>query len=94
MLRVRDRHPGRAKATSSRLNIAQRTATDGINVAAAGTTIALNLALHNGDLGIEAVHGVRDGGGNRASGNGNSAQCVGVSCARGHGSPNASAISS
>ncbi len=65
------------------LNIAQRNATDGINVAAAGTVISLNLAVHNGDLGIEAVQGVRDLGGNRASGNGNSAQCVGVSC-RGH----------
>jgi hypothetical protein len=65
------------------LNLALRNATDGINVAAPGTTIALNLALRNGDLGIEAVGGVRDGGGNRASGNGNSAQCVGVVC-RGH----------
>ena len=34
-----------------------------------------------------------DGGGNRASGNGNSAQCVGVSC-REPASPNASAINS
>jgi hypothetical protein len=63
-------------------NIASRSATDGINVAAAGTTIALNLAIRNADLGIEAVPGVRDGGGNRASGNGNPAQCVGVSCRR------------
>ncbi len=64
------------------LNLVDRNATDGINIAAAGTTVALNLATRNGDLGIEAVKGVRDGGGNRASGNGNSAQCLGVGCRR------------
>ncbi|HEX6025707.1 MAG TPA: right-handed parallel beta-helix repeat-containing protein [Solirubrobacter sp.] len=64
------------------LNAVHRNATDGINVAAPGTTVALNLATRNGDLGIEAVKGVRDGGGNRASRNGNSAQCLGVRCAR------------
>jgi hypothetical protein len=37
-------------------------------------------ANDNGDLGIEAVAGVNDGGGNRASGNGNPAQCTGVAC--------------
>ena len=35
------------------------------------------MANDNGDLGIEAVSGVTDGGGNRARGNGNPAQCVG-----------------
>jgi hypothetical protein len=36
----------------------------------------------NADLGIEAVVGVTDGGGNRASGNGNpTRQCLNVSCA-------------
>ena len=34
----------------------------------------------NGDLGIEAVDGTIDGGKNKAAGNGNPAQCVGVSC--------------
>jgi large repetitive protein len=63
-----------------KLNLVQRSATDGINVAAAGTKVALNFATRNGDLGIEAAQGVIDGGGNRASHNGNSAQCVGVSC--------------
>ena len=33
------------------------------------------------DSGIEAVPGVTDGGGNRASGNGQPAQCLGVVCA-------------
>jgi hypothetical protein len=67
-------------------NFARRAAADGINVAAAGTTLAFNFALRNGDLGIEAVEGVRDGGGNRAVGNGNAEQCVGVDCrGGGHG---------
>ncbi len=69
-------------------NVVQRSLADGINVAAAGTLIALNVALRNGDLGIEAVPGVRDGGRNVATKNANPAQCVGVRCkggARGHG---------
>ena len=37
-------------------------------------------ARRNGDLGIEAVRGVIDGGGNRASGNGDPRQCVNVRC--------------
>jgi hypothetical protein len=65
-------------------NAVSRSATDGINVAVAGTTVAWNLAVRNGDLGIEAVSGVRDGGRNRAFGNGNPAQCVGVACRGGH----------
>ena len=31
-------------------------------------------------LGIEAVFGVTDGGGNRAHGNGNPSQCTNVAC--------------
>jgi hypothetical protein len=34
----------------------------------------------NADLGIEAVPGVIDGGGNKASGNGNPLQCSNVFC--------------
>ena len=34
----------------------------------------------NGDLGIGALVGVIDGGGNRAHGNGNPAQCRNVAC--------------
>jgi hypothetical protein len=34
----------------------------------------------NADLGIEAVPGVTDGGGNRATGNGNPLQCVSITC--------------
>jgi parallel beta-helix repeat protein len=62
-----------------RRNVASENLDDGIEVANAGT-IARNRANENGDLGIEAVAGVTDGGGNRASGNGNAAQCTGVVC--------------
>ncbi len=61
-------------------NLVQRSAADGINVAAAGTLIAFNVALRNGDLGIEAVAGIRDGGHNVAVNNANPAQCAGVRC--------------
>ncbi len=53
---------------------------DGIDVDAPGTVVRDNVATDNGDLGIEAVAGVVDGGGNQASGNGNPAQCTGVAC--------------
>lgn len=46
----------------------------------ATTTITGNVAVHNGDLGIAAVPGTIDGGGNHAAGNGNPFQCVSVSC--------------
>jgi hypothetical protein len=44
------------------------------------TTLTANRALFNVNLGIEAVSGVTDGGGNSAKHNGNRAQCVNVSC--------------
>ena len=46
----------------------------------ATTTITGNVAVHNGDLGIAAVPGTIDGGGNRAAGNGNPLQCLSISC--------------
>ena len=61
-------------------NKATRNGDDGIDVDVASATITRNTANFNADLGIEAVAGVTDGGGNRARGNGNPAQCVGVSC--------------
>jgi parallel beta-helix repeat protein len=61
-------------------NFSKGNGDDGIDVDKAGTTIARNKANVNADLGIEAVPGVIDGGGNRAHGNGNPAQCVNVSC--------------
>jgi hypothetical protein len=61
-------------------NAVSRSVADGINVAAAGTWVGLNVALKNGALGISAVQGVVDGGRNVASGNANAAQCAGVVC--------------
>jgi parallel beta-helix repeat protein len=61
-------------------NFSKGNGDDGIDVDAPGTTIARNKANFNFDLGIEAVPGVIDGGGNKAQGNGNPAQCVNVSC--------------
>ena len=53
---------------------------DGIDVDNPKTTLTRNVALHNGDLGIEAVPGVSDGGGNKAHANGNRTQCTNVAC--------------
>ena len=58
---------------------------DGIDIDSVGpftgpNTVTRNTANFNGDLGIEAVSGTIDGGGNKAKGNGNPAQCVGVTC--------------
>jgi parallel beta-helix repeat protein len=61
-------------------NIAIRNGHDGIEVDVAATTLTRNAANHNHDLGIEAVPGVIDGGGNHAAGNGNPAQCTNIDC--------------
>jgi parallel beta-helix repeat protein len=61
-------------------NHVARSADDGIDVARAGTRVADNTARRNGDLGISAVLGVIDGGGNHAFGNGNPAQCTNIDC--------------
>lgn len=61
-------------------NVANSNGDDGIDIDNPSTTITANTANDNADLGIEAVAGTTDGGGNRASGNGNPAQCTGVSC--------------
>jgi hypothetical protein len=42
--------------------------------------LADNLALSNADLGIEAVPGVTDGGGNVARHNGDQRQCTNIVC--------------
>lgn len=69
-------------------NTANRNGADGIHVHSSATTITKNSANDNTNLGIEAVPGVIDGGGNRASGNGNPLQCLNVVCkaknGRGH----------
>jgi large repetitive protein len=61
-------------------NLAIGSGDDGIDVDAPATTVTRNIANHNHDLGIEAVPGVIDGGGNHAAGNGNPAQCVNIDC--------------
>jgi parallel beta-helix repeat protein len=61
-------------------NQVSRAGDDGIDVRRAGTVLRANRADRNADLGISAVAGVIDGGGNRAAGNGNPAQCVGITC--------------
>ena len=69
-----------AAGTLLKANITTGNGFDGIQVDSLATTVTANVANDNGDYGIEAVPGVTDGGGNRASGNGNPAQCVGVRC--------------
>jgi hypothetical protein len=61
-------------------NVAVNSGDDGIDVNAPGTKLANNITNHNRDLGIEAVPGVIDGGGNHAAGNGNPAQCTNIAC--------------
>jgi hypothetical protein len=69
-------------------NETDRNGDDGIDVQlregasgfAVDTILGANRANFNGDLGIHAVQGTVDGGGNKARHNGNPAQCVGVTC--------------
>jgi hypothetical protein len=61
-------------------NRVSRAGDDGIDVESPTTTLTRNHARHNADLGIAAVLGVVDGGGNKAGGNGNPAQCTHVAC--------------
>jgi len=66
--------------TVLRRNLASLNGDDGIQVDDPDTLLVGNTANDNDDLGIEAVAGVTDGGGNTASGNGNPAQCINVHC--------------
>jgi parallel beta-helix repeat protein len=61
-------------------NVVTRSRDDGFDVDGSTTTLTGNRARRNGDLGIEAVFGVIDSGGNLASGNGNPLQCLNVTC--------------
>jgi hypothetical protein len=61
-------------------NFARGNRDDGIDSDTPDATLTRNKAIHNGDFGIEAVPGVTDGGGNKASANGNPLQCLNVSC--------------
>ena len=68
------------KRTQVRRNRVFQSGDDGIDVGSASTTLTGNRADRNADLGIAATRGVTDGGGNQASGNGDSRQCVNVVC--------------
>jgi large repetitive protein len=61
-------------------NTARGAGDDGFDIGSHTAKLSKNVALRNGDLGIAAVLGVSDGGGNRASGNGDPRQCVNVVC--------------
>ncbi len=63
-----------------RRNVAKGAGDDGFDVESRSTRLTKNRAKRNTDLGIEAVRGVIDGGGNRASGNGDPRQCLHVKC--------------
>ncbi len=52
----------------------------GITVQEPGNVLQSNVANDNVGLGIDAVPGVIDDGGNTAAGNGDPRQCVGVVC--------------
>ena len=72
----------RTQTTRTRLveNVVTDSEYDGIFVEAPGTVVGRNTANDNGDLGINAVSGIVDAGGNAASGNGNPLQCINVAC--------------
>jgi hypothetical protein len=68
-----------ASGTSVEKNFVRTSGLDSIHVEAPATTITESTAVRNTNLGIFAP-GAVDGGGNKASDNGNPAQCVGVVC--------------
>jgi hypothetical protein len=61
-------------------NVVTGSGDDGFDTNSRTTTLRGNRARRNDGLGIEAVFGVIDGGGNRASGNGNPLQCLNIFC--------------
>jgi parallel beta-helix repeat protein len=71
---------GGAKHTLLKRNHAFGAKDDGIDANNPTTKLTHNEARRNADLGIEAVPGVIDGGGNIASGNGDPFQCTNILC--------------
>ena len=63
-----------------RRNVAIGANDDGFDIESRSTTLANNRATHNAALGIQAVRGVIDGGGNVARHNGDRRQCVHIAC--------------
>jgi parallel beta-helix repeat protein len=70
----------KARHTRLRRNHASGARDDGLDVNTPKAKLTKNRARRNGDLGIEAVRGVIDGGGNKASGNGDPRQCTHIVC--------------
>ena len=69
-----------ARRTRIRRNLVVGAERDGIFALNRRTKLTGNRAFRNGDLGIQAVRGVIDGGGNIARHNGDPRQCVNVTC--------------
>ena len=69
-----------AKRTLLNRNIARDAGDDGFGVDSRRTKLIRNRAVHNADLGIDAVRGVTDGGGNIARHNGDPRQCTHIAC--------------
>ncbi|MDQ3728071.1 MAG: right-handed parallel beta-helix repeat-containing protein [Actinomycetota bacterium] len=63
-----------------RHNVAKGAGDDGFDIESASTKLTGNRAVRNGDLGIEAVRGLIDGGGNAARHNGDPRQCTHIFC--------------
>ena len=61
-------------------NVARRAGDDGFDIRSHSAKLTRNRAMRNGDLGIAAVRGVIDGGGNIASHNGDPRQCTHIVC--------------
>ena len=71
---------GTVGQTLFRRNTAIASGDDGFDVRAPASKLTSNLAVRNGDFGIDAVAGVVDGGHNRAFANGNPLQCINIAC--------------
>jgi parallel beta-helix repeat protein len=73
-------HLDRTRHTLLKRNHAFGAKDDGLDANDSTTKLTRNEARRNGGLGIEAVAGAIDGGGNKASGNGDPRQCTHVAC--------------
>jgi hypothetical protein len=72
-----------SKVATVQNNVSNGNGDDGIGVGRFATNVVLrnNITNSNIDLGIQPIAGTAiDGGGNRASGNGDTRQCVQVTC--------------
>jgi len=61
-------------------NLAIAAEGDGFDIDSSSARLRNNRAVRNAELGIEAVHGVIDGGGNTARHNGDPRRCTNISC--------------